>query len=70
MNTLETLAIIIAIAIIFINNKIVVTVVFMENGELDLGCFLSLQFPDTQAVTCVNSHYSGNMHGGYTSGTF
>lgn len=65
MNTLEILAMTIALVIIFINNKIIViVVVFMENVKLGLGSFVSLQLPDKQIVICFNSQYSRNMNGG------
>ena len=70
MDTLEIAAVIIAIVIIFVNNGIAVRVVCVGDVELRLGCFFSLQFPDTQAVTCFNSHYSGNMREGYIFGKF
>lgn len=66
VNTLEIeiLFMTIALVIIFINNKIIVIVVFMENVKLGLGCFFSLWLPDTQVIICFNSQYSRNMNGG------
>lgn len=62
MDILGISAIIIAIVIIIIfNNNIIAIVGCVATVEIGLGYFFSLHCPDTQGVTCFNSHYSENI---------